>query len=195
MFLAFFRAAAAFALLWLVAPLASDRAQADIYITVNKAAQRMTVMVDGKPRYNWAISTGLNGGPPSGTFRPQRMERMWHSRTYDWSPMPHSIFFHHGFAIHGTNYVSRLGRPCLARLRAAASVQRRDAVRPGERARHGPHHHRGVGFLAQDGVSLASGRMHVIRRPQPLQARRRPESLAVANIGAGAHAASSCRRV
>ena len=55
--------------------------------------------------------SGLNGGPPSGTFRPQRLERMWHSRTYDWSPMPHSIFFHHGFAIHGTNYVSRLGRP------------------------------------------------------------------------------------
>jgi lipoprotein-anchoring transpeptidase ErfK/SrfK len=25
--------------------------------------------------------------------------------------MPHSIFFHHGFAIHGTGYVSRLGRP------------------------------------------------------------------------------------
>ena len=58
----------------------------------------MTVMVDGKPRYNWAISSGLNGGPPSGTFRPQRLEKMWHSRTYDWSPMPHSIFFHHGFA-------------------------------------------------------------------------------------------------
>jgi lipoprotein-anchoring transpeptidase ErfK/SrfK len=70
----------------------------------------MTVMVDGRPRYTWAISTGLDGGPPSGTFRPQRLERMWHSRTYDWSPMPHSIFFHHGFAIHGTNYVSRLGR-------------------------------------------------------------------------------------
>jgi lipoprotein-anchoring transpeptidase ErfK/SrfK len=110
MFLAFFRVAAAFALFWLVAPLASDRAQADIYVAVNKAAQRMTVVVDGKPRYNWAISSGLDGGPPSGTFRPQRLEKMWHSRTYDWSPMPHSIFFHHGFAIHGTNYVSRLGR-------------------------------------------------------------------------------------
>ncbi len=27
------------------------------------------------------------------------------------SPMPHAIFFHYGFAIHGTGYVSRLGRP------------------------------------------------------------------------------------
>ncbi len=25
--------------------------------------------------------------------------------------MPHSIFFHEGYAIHGTGYVSRLGRP------------------------------------------------------------------------------------
>ena len=110
MVLAFFRFTATFAVLCLIAPLASDRARADVYISVSKASQRMTVMVDGKPRNNWAISSGLNGGPPSGTFRPQRLEKMWHSRTYDWSPMPHSIFFHHGFAIHGTNYVSRLGR-------------------------------------------------------------------------------------
>ena len=25
--------------------------------------------------------------------------------------MPHAIFFHKGYAIHGTDYVSRLGRP------------------------------------------------------------------------------------
>ena len=25
--------------------------------------------------------------------------------------MPHAIFFHRGYAIHGTMYVSRLGRP------------------------------------------------------------------------------------
>lgn len=106
--LAFLRAAVVFASFGLALPFAAD-AQADIYVVVNKSAQRMTVMVDGRPRYNWAVSTGRNGGPPSGTFRPQRLERMWHSRTYDWSPMPHSIFFHHGFAIHGTNYLSRLG--------------------------------------------------------------------------------------
>jgi lipoprotein-anchoring transpeptidase ErfK/SrfK len=111
MVLAFFRAAAAVLFLVLAISMAADRANADVYITVSKATQRMTVFVDGKPRYNWAVSTGLNGGPPSGTFRPQRLEKMWHSRTYDWSPMPHSIFFHPGFAIHGTGYVSRLGRP------------------------------------------------------------------------------------
>lgn len=114
MVLAFFRGLirglAAIAFLVAAFSMAADRAQADVFISVNKATQRMTVVVDGKPRYHWPVSTGLNGGPPSGTFRPQRLERMWHSRTYDWSPMPYSIFFHHGFAIHGTNYLSRLGR-------------------------------------------------------------------------------------
>lgn len=108
--LAFVRAAAVFGFVAMAAAFATDRAQAEIFIAIDKSAQRMTVTVDGRPRYQWAVSTGTQGGPPSGTFRPQRLERMWHSRTYDWSPMPHSIFFHHGFAIHGTNYVSRLGR-------------------------------------------------------------------------------------
>ena len=36
---------------------------------------------------------------------------MWHSRKYDWSPMPYSIFFRGGYAIHGTGYVKQLGRP------------------------------------------------------------------------------------
>jgi hypothetical protein len=33
------------------------------------------------------------------------------SRKYDWSPMPHSIFFHGGYAIHGSYEVSHLGSP------------------------------------------------------------------------------------
>ena len=101
----------AFALLWLTGPLTAERVQAEVYIAINKAAQRMTVVVDGRPRYNWAISSGLGGGPPSGVFKPQRMERMWHSRKYDWSPMPYSVFFHEGYAVHGTSAIGSLGRP------------------------------------------------------------------------------------
>jgi lipoprotein-anchoring transpeptidase ErfK/SrfK len=41
----------------------------------------------------------------------QRMERMWYSRKYDMSPMPHSLFFEGGLAIHGTSAVRQLGRP------------------------------------------------------------------------------------
>ena len=85
-------------------------AQADVLISINKSAQRLAVIVDGQHRHTWAISSGLDGGPPSGAYRPERLERKWFSRKYDWSPMPHAIFFHHGYAIHGTYYISRLGR-------------------------------------------------------------------------------------
>ena len=71
----------------------------------------MSVVVDGRERYRWPVSTGRDGGPPSGAYQPERMERQWYSRKYDWSPMPHAIFFHKGYAIHGTGYVSRLGQP------------------------------------------------------------------------------------
>ncbi len=101
-------------------------AQADIFITVNKSAQSMSVAVDGRERYRWPVSTGRDGGPPSGAYRPERMERSWYSRKYDWSPMPHAIFIHKGYAIHGTNYVSRLGRPAshgCVRLHPAHAAQ------------------------------------------------------------------------
>jgi hypothetical protein len=85
---------------------------AGIVIVVDKSAQRLTVSVDGARRYDWAVSTARWGyRTPNGTYRPERLERQWYSRKYDWSPMPHSIFFSGGYAIHGSNEVSRLGRP------------------------------------------------------------------------------------
>ena len=56
----------------------------------------------------WAVSTGRAGyGTPSGTYRPQRMERSWFSKLYYNSPMPYSIFFHGGYAIHGSYEINR----------------------------------------------------------------------------------------
>jgi hypothetical protein len=86
-------------------------AAAEVVVTINKSKQLLTVTVDGIEQHIWKVSTGLGGGPPSGTYKPERLERKWFSRKYGWSPMPHSIFFHKGYAIHGTIYVSRLGRP------------------------------------------------------------------------------------
>jgi lipoprotein-anchoring transpeptidase ErfK/SrfK len=87
-------------------------ARADIVVQIDKSSQRMAVMVDGTMRYNWSVSTGRRGyGTPSGVFRPQSMARRWFSRRYYNSPMPHSIFFHHGYAIHGTSELKRLGGP------------------------------------------------------------------------------------
>ncbi|HEV7599229.1 MAG TPA: L,D-transpeptidase [Bradyrhizobium sp.] len=92
--------------------LAMVPARADVVVHIDKYSQRMAVISDGYRRYDWPVSTGRNGyGTPSGVFRPQMMARHWFSRQYYNSPMPHSIFFYHGFAIHGTYELSRLGGP------------------------------------------------------------------------------------
>jgi hypothetical protein len=94
----------------LLGPLA--RAEAGIVITVDKSAQQLTVSVDGFQRYEWPVSTARWGyRTPNGTYRPERLERKWFSRKYDWSPMPFSIFFDGGYAIHGSYEISHLGRP------------------------------------------------------------------------------------
>lgn len=87
-------------------------AWADVVVQIDKSSQRMTVSIDGTPRYNWPVSTGRRGyGTPSGVFRPQAMVRRHFSRRYYNSPMPHSIFFYRGFAIHGTTELASLGGP------------------------------------------------------------------------------------
>lgn len=79
---------------------------------IDLSSQRMTVKVNGKTQHRWAVSTARRGyRTPVGSFSPKRLERNWYSRKYDMAPMPYSIFFLGGYAIHGTNAVSRLGRP------------------------------------------------------------------------------------
>jgi lipoprotein-anchoring transpeptidase ErfK/SrfK len=90
----------------------SIRADAAIVVDINRVVQRMSVSVDGMPRYNWRVSTARRGYiTPPGTYHPQMLARSWFSRKYYNSPMPHSIFFYGGFAIHGSYEISRLGRP------------------------------------------------------------------------------------
>jgi lipoprotein-anchoring transpeptidase ErfK/SrfK len=87
-------------------------ASASVVARVSLSAQRVDVSVDGAHAYSWAVSTARRGYvTPTGSFRPFRTHRMWYSRKYDMSPMPHSVFFRGGYAIHGTNYVRSLGRP------------------------------------------------------------------------------------
>lgn len=104
------RVAATVALLAALVLAAPSRA--DVVVHIDKSGQRMTVRVDGVTAYQWAISTGRAGyNTPNGTFRPQRLARKWYSRKYHWSPMPYSVFFHGGYAIHGSYEIGRLGRP------------------------------------------------------------------------------------
>ena len=91
---------------------AASPASAHVLISVDKSTQQMSVSVDGVPRYRFAVSTGRAGyGTPSGTYHPQRLAASWFSKLYYNSPMPHSIFFHGGYAIHGSYEINRLGGP------------------------------------------------------------------------------------
>jgi len=83
-----------------------------LVLKADLGTQRLTVLENGKAKHTWPISSGLRGyATPTGTFRPQWASKMWHSRQYDWAPMPHAVFFHRGTAFHGTNAVGSLGRP------------------------------------------------------------------------------------
>jgi lipoprotein-anchoring transpeptidase ErfK/SrfK len=91
---------------------AHDRAEASVVIDIDRADQTMAVSVDGGVRYQWRVSTARRGYiTPPGSYHPQMLARQWFSRMYYNSPMPHSIFFYRGYAIHGTYEISRLGGP------------------------------------------------------------------------------------
>lgn len=90
----------------------SGPALAGVVAQIDISQQRMKVLVNGKVAHSWPVSTARRGyRTPTGTFRPTRMHTMWYSRKYHMSPMPHSIFFHGGYAIHGTYSTKYLGRP------------------------------------------------------------------------------------
>ncbi len=86
-------------------------AAASILITVDRSTQRMTVNVDGMPRWVWPVSTGRSGyATPAGNYTAFRMEEDHYSKEFDDAPMPHSIFFTKlGHAIHGTLDARHLG--------------------------------------------------------------------------------------
>ncbi len=92
--------------------LAHASAPTDVEVAVDISTERMEVSIDGVPTYGWVVSTARPGyQTPTGDFRPIRLERMWHSTLYDNAPMPDSIFFDRGYAIHGTTEVRGLGKP------------------------------------------------------------------------------------
>lgn len=80
-------------------------------IVVDKKHQKMYVD-SPEGMYTWKVSTARKGYvTPNGTFYPQSLQPMHYSRKYHNSPMPHSIFFHNDYAIHGTYAVGALGSP------------------------------------------------------------------------------------
>jgi len=87
-------------------------AQAKVVAKINIAQQKMIVTVDGEVKHVWNVSTARKGFvTPRGTYAPKRMHVKYYSKKYYNSPMPYSIFFKGGYAVHGTNAVSKLGAP------------------------------------------------------------------------------------
>jgi hypothetical protein len=87
-----------------VAAHASDaHAKLDLY--VDKSNQRITVVRDGYVRYVWPVSTARDSyAPPNGVYTPARLERSN-------SPMPYTISFHDGYAMHGSYDLTNLSGP------------------------------------------------------------------------------------
>ena len=83
-----------------------------VRVKIDISSQKMHVTVNGKRKHTWAVSTARRGyRTPLGNFRPTRMHKRYFSKKYRGSPMPHSIFFYGGYAIHGTTSIKKLGRP------------------------------------------------------------------------------------
>ncbi len=90
----------------------AQAAQASLLVKVDRSEQRMRVYVDGQLYYVWPVSTGRGRyRTPTGSHRPYLLKRFHRSRKWYNSPMPYSIFYRGGYAIHGTNAIRRLGRP------------------------------------------------------------------------------------
>lgn len=79
---------------------------------IDISEQKMRIYRHGVLTHSWKVSTGRKGyRTPTGTYRPTRMYKKYYSRKYDNSPMPYSVFFRGGYAIHGTGSIKQLGRP------------------------------------------------------------------------------------
>ncbi|NJM35232.1 MAG: L,D-transpeptidase [Rhodomicrobium sp.] len=87
-------------------------ANASVLIAVDKSEQLMRVFVEDDLIYVWPVSTGRDGyRTPPGSYQPYVLKRFHRSRKYDDAPMPYSIFYRGGYAIHGTSSIRRLGSP------------------------------------------------------------------------------------
>lgn len=93
-----------------VAPL--DPPEPTLFAVIDLSTQTMTVSDENGVIASWKISSARGGyRTPTGTYTPHYTARMHYSKQYHWSPMPYSVFFNEGVAVHGTNATGQLGRP------------------------------------------------------------------------------------
>ena len=86
-----------------------------IVARVSVSTQTMHVYHDGMLIHEWPVSTARQGKiTPRGQWTAQWLSRNHRSSRYNNAPMPYSIFYSGHYAIHGTDQISRLGRPASA---------------------------------------------------------------------------------
>lgn len=79
---------------------------------VDLSDQRMYVYVDEKLVYTFPVSSGRKGyGTPTGKWNAYWLSPKHRSRKYNDAPMPWAVFFHEGYAVHGTTDLRNIGRP------------------------------------------------------------------------------------
>lgn len=83
---------------------------------VSISRQTMEVFHEGRKLFEWPVSTARQGKvTPVGTWNgAQWLSRHHRSSLYNNAPMPFAIFYNGNYAIHGTDQISRLGRPASA---------------------------------------------------------------------------------
>ena len=83
-----------------------------LFAVIDLGSQTMTVSDKNGEIASWKISSARGGyRTPTGTYTPHYTSRMHYSKQYHFSPMPYSVFFNEGVAVHGTGDLRNLGRP------------------------------------------------------------------------------------
>ncbi len=139
-----------------------------LFADINLTTQRLTVSDKSGVLHTWKISSARGGYvTPVGVYKAQWTSRMHYSRQYYNSPMPYSVFFHRGYAVHGTSAVGRLGRPAshgCVRLRTSNAKKFYNLVH-----KHG----KGLTKIAVRGTPPASRRVRDTRPRRRYRARNR----------------------
>ena len=90
----------------------SDETAPRLLARIDLSDQTMRVYVGEALRHTFTVSTGRGSyRTPTGTWRAQWLSPRHRSRKYNNAPMPWSVFYYGGYAIHGTTEISRLGQP------------------------------------------------------------------------------------
>jgi lipoprotein-anchoring transpeptidase ErfK/SrfK len=83
-----------------------------LFADIDLGRQEMTVSDKNGELGRWKISSARGGyKTPTGTYTVHYTSRMHYSKQYGFAPMPYSVFFNEGVAVHGTNAIGQLGQP------------------------------------------------------------------------------------